>query len=140
MSFSQSDYLTILTHAPAEAVKALAEEIIPKLGEFSVIRSRTGLVMLPYSDSAQGALFHLGEVLTAEGHIRLESGVEGYGIIVGRDLAFALAIAVLDAALTAGVMTAVIEDFLVTQQRAQLEADADLLRKVEATRVEMETF
>ncbi|MFN8562282.1 MAG: hypothetical protein U0703_11830 [Anaerolineae bacterium] len=73
MPFSQSEYLTILTHAPGEAVKALAEDVILVLGDLTVVRSRTGLVMLPYVDSAQGAVFHLGEVLTAEGHIRLEA-------------------------------------------------------------------
>ncbi|MFN8562283.1 MAG: hypothetical protein U0703_11835 [Anaerolineae bacterium] len=46
----------------------------------------------------------------------------------------------LDAAITAGVMTETIERFLADQQHRQSEADADLLRQVEATRVEMETF
>ncbi len=140
MPFSQSEYLTLLTHAPADAVKALADQVIPHLGDVTVLRSRTGLVMLPYHDSAQGAVFHLGEILTAEGHVRLENGIEGYGMTVGRDLAFALAVALIDAALTAKVMIETIERFLADQQIAQADADADLLRKVETTRVEMETF
>ncbi len=139
-AFSQSEYLSILTHSPAEDVKRLAESVISHLGEVTVLHNRTGLVMLPYHDSAQGTVFHLGEVLVAEAHIRLSSGIEGYGMIVGRDLTFAMGVAVLDAALTAGVMTADINIFLIQQKYAQAQADTELLRKVEATRVEMETF
>lgn len=138
--FTQNEYLSILTHAPVEAIKALAEAVIPQVKPITVLNNRTGLVMLPYIDSAQGTAFHLGEVLVAEGHVRLESSVEGYGMIVGRDLTAALAVAIVDAALTAGVMVETIERFLMDQKHAQAEADADLLRKVEATRVEMETF
>lgn len=139
-SFSQSDYLTILTHAPAAAVKALAEETLPSLGDVQVLINRTGLVMLPYTDSAEGTIFHLGEVLVSEAHIELASGVQGYALCTGRDLVQSLAIAVLDAALTANIQTEKLQAFL--QEQAQLQAAADdvLLRKVEATRVEMETF
>jgi alpha-D-ribose 1-methylphosphonate 5-triphosphate synthase subunit PhnG len=139
-SFTQSDYLTILTHAPGDAVKALAEAVIPHLGDITVLQNRTGLVMLPYTDSAQGTVFHLGEVLVAEGHIRSADGIEGYGMVLGRDVEFALGVAVLDAALTAGVMVDSITVFLVEQQVAQQAADRDELRMIEATRVEMETF
>jgi alpha-D-ribose 1-methylphosphonate 5-triphosphate synthase subunit PhnG len=140
MSFSQSEYLSILTHAPADAVKTLADDIIPYLGPIAVLQNRTGLVMLPYTDSAKGVRFHLGEVLVAEGHIQLSNGVQGYAACVGRDLLQALAIAILDAALTADVQTAVITDFVAQQQALQQQADDTLLRQVEATRVEMETF
>lgn len=138
--FSQTDYLTSLTHAPAQSVKDLAETIIPHLGQINVLTSRTGLVMLPFIDSAQGTTFHLGEVLAAEAHIRLESGHEGYGMVMGRDLEQAMAVAVLDAAITAGIRRDEILAFAGAQADAQADADADLLRQVEATRVEMETF
>ena len=138
--FHQSNYLTILTHAPAEGVKTLAEAVLPSLGDIQVLQNRTGLVMMPYTDSAQGTMFHLGEVLVAEARIALPDGTEGYGMVIGRDLVFAMGVAVLDAALTAGIMTDEIDAFL-TEQKALLDdADTDLLRKVEATRVEMETF
>jgi alpha-D-ribose 1-methylphosphonate 5-triphosphate synthase subunit PhnG len=140
LSFSQSDYLTILTHAPAEAVKAFAETILPEVATVTVLQNRTGLVMLPYTDTSKGTLFHLGEVLVAEAHVRIESGVEGYAACVGRDLVQALAVALLDAALTAGIQCEAIEAFLTEQQTQQRETDDQLLRQVEATRVEMETF
>lgn len=139
-SFTQSESLTILTHAPAGAVKLFADEIIEHLDDITVIQNRTGLVMLPYTDSAQGTRFHLGEVLVAEAHVRLENGIEGYAACVGRDLLQALAIAILDAAMMSEIQSAAIEAFLVQQQAAQQQADELLLRQVEATRVEMETF
>jgi alpha-D-ribose 1-methylphosphonate 5-triphosphate synthase subunit PhnG len=139
-TFTQSDYLTILTHAPATQVKELAEAIIPLLGDIVVLQNRTGLVMLPALDSAQGTTFHLGEILTAEAHIRLGSGVEGYGMVTGRDLEFAMAIALLDAALTARISVAEIEHFIAEQAELQRQTDETLLRQVQATRIEMETF
>jgi hypothetical protein len=33
LRFTQSEYLTVLSHAPAEQVKALAERVIPHLGD-----------------------------------------------------------------------------------------------------------
>jgi alpha-D-ribose 1-methylphosphonate 5-triphosphate synthase subunit PhnG len=137
--FDQGAYLSILTHAPTETVKAFVEELLPTIGEVEVLNNRTGLVMLPYTDSRQGALFHLGEVLIAEAHVRLE-GAEGYAACVGRDHVQALAVAILDAALRAGLMTDRIWSFIEEQSQALEEADRALLRKVEATRVELETF
>jgi alpha-D-ribose 1-methylphosphonate 5-triphosphate synthase subunit PhnG len=138
--YTQSRWLTLLTHAPADDVKALAEGVLDALGEITVINNRTGLVMQPYTDSAEGTAFHLGEVLVAEAHIRLASGVEGYGLVTGRDTVFAMGVAVLDAALQSGIAADTIEPFLAAQQEAQQAADEKLLRQVEATRVEMETF
>lgn len=142
MSLTQGEALSILTHAPAEDVKALAEIILPELDDITVLKNRTGLVMLPYTDSSQGTVFHLGEVLVAEAHIRLsdEDATEGYGMVVGRDLTFAMAIAVLDAAMGAGLQPETIETFLIEQQAIQTAADDVLMRKVESTRVNMETF
>ena len=139
-TFIQSDSLTILTHAPAAPVKALAEAIIPHLGDILVLQNRTGLVMLPATDSAEGTTFHLGEILTAEAHVRIGSGVEGYGMVVGRDLEFAMAIALLDAALTARIGVIEINPFIAEQAEIQRQADEHLLRQVQATRIEMETF
>lgn len=139
-TFAQTDYLTILTHSPAQTVKNFAERVLSQLGEVTVLKNRTGLVMLPYTDSAEGTVFHLGEVLVAEAHIRLDTGTEGYGMVTGRDVVFAMGVAVIDAALTATIMTDEIDTFLTEQQAAQAASDDELLRKVESTRVEMETF
>ena len=140
--FDHGAALGLLARAPADAVKPIAEAILPDLGAVEVIRNRTGLVMLPCRDNAQGTIFHLGEVLVAEAHIRLtdRAGCEGYGACVGRDLEHAMALAVLDAAAAADIGTGAIVEFLERQSRDLAGADEALLRRVEATRVEMETF
>lgn len=140
IEWTQTAYLSVLTRAPADMVSQLAEAIIPKLGDITVLKNQTGLVMLPYTDSAYGTVFHLGEVLVAEAHIRVAGGVEGYGMILSRDVTFAMAVAVLDAAMQSGVETDTISDFVTSQSQAQADDDAETLRKVNATRVEMETF
>jgi alpha-D-ribose 1-methylphosphonate 5-triphosphate synthase subunit PhnG len=112
---------------------------LPQLGKVDVLQNRTGLVMVPYTDSVQGSVFHLGEVLVAEARVRLDTQ-EGYGAVMGRDLAQALAVAILDAALQANQCTPQIWDFVHAEAVKQTEAEELLLRQVEATRVEMETF
>lgn len=138
--FSQGEYLTVLTHAPADAVKAVAEDLLALLGDVTVLVNRTGLVMLPYTDSAHGTRFHLGEVLVAESRVRLAAGTEGYAVCMGRDLEQSLAIALIDAALQANIDTSTLYPFIETQAEAQRAAQDTLLRQVEATRVELETF
>ncbi|WP_172297199.1 phosphonate C-P lyase system protein PhnG [Pseudoruegeria sp. HB172150] len=135
------DRLTVLARADATAIKGEAEAILPMLGDIEVVNSRTGLVMLPMRDTVEGTDFHLGEVLVAEAHIRLTAhGVEGYGMIIGRDLERAMAMALIDAALTAGIETDSLTAFVARMAATQAEEDRDTLRNIEATRVDMETF
>jgi alpha-D-ribose 1-methylphosphonate 5-triphosphate synthase subunit PhnG len=136
--------LSVLSQAPAQDVAPLAEDLLPLLGDVVVTQNRTGIVMLPFTDTAKGVTFHLGEVLMAEARIRalLPDGraQEGYGACLGRDTQHALALAVIDAAWRAGVNRSRI-DALVESQRAVLKQhDEELMRKVETTRIEMETF
>jgi alpha-D-ribose 1-methylphosphonate 5-triphosphate synthase subunit PhnG len=136
----QDTYLSVLSRAPAQDVKSLAEAVLAQLGDIEVLVNRTGLVMLPYTDNAAGTVFHLGEVLVAEAHIRLDNGIEGYAMCLGRDHVQALAIAVLDAAISAHTMVNPIMAFVSQQAAQQLGEDELLLRAVEATRIEMQTF
>ena len=140
--FDHDIALGLLARATPDDVKRAAETVLLGLGGVEVIRNRTGLVMLPCCDTAQGTSFHLGEVLVAEAHIRLtdQADCEGYGACVGCDLEHAMAIAVLDAAAQAGVDVPVVVDLLERQSRDLARKDDALLRRVEATRVEMETF
>lgn len=137
--FNQSDYLSILTQAPADAVKEFTESLLPQLDEVKVLSNRTGLVMLPYTDTVQGATFHLGEVLVAEARVRIGEQ-EGYGSVLGRDLQHALAVAVLDTAVQSNLLVDKIMTFVHAEAETQAAAQELLLRQVEATRVEMETF
>jgi alpha-D-ribose 1-methylphosphonate 5-triphosphate synthase subunit PhnG len=131
--------LGILARADAARLAAFAETLLPALGDVEVIQSRTGLVMLPMRDTVQGTDFHLGEVLVAEAHIRTGDGTEGYGMVIGRDLTRAMAMAVVDAS-AARAPDPRIAVFLRAEAAAQADADTARLREVEATRVDMETF
>lgn len=137
-------HLSILSQSPANDVARLAEIILPRLGDVIVVQNRTGIVMLPATDTAQGVTFHLGEVLAAEARIRAALGdgrqVDGYGACLGRDTTHALAMAVIDAAQRAGIALEVIAAFVDAQLDLLQQRDAELMRKVETTRVEMETF
>ena len=137
--FEQNEYLSLLSRAPVDAVKSFAEKIMPELGIIEVVRNGTGLVMLPMVDTVQATNFYLGEVLVAEAQVRL-MGHEGYAACLGRDNQQALAIAIIDAACVLRVLQEAIAAFIQTQAEYLAETDEQLLRQVEATRVELETF
>ena len=134
-------FLSVLARADDAALKAEAEALLPALGPVEVIASRTGLVMMPMRETVQGTDFHLGEVLVAEAHLRLtDHAVEGYGMVTGRDLERAMAMAVLDGAYQAGITLERVVAFAAGQAATQADADEATLRAIAATRVEMETF
>ncbi len=135
----QGEALSVLARIPADELKGFVDDLLGRLPEVEVLANRTGLVMQPYTDTAQGTVFHLGEVLIAEGHIRLD-GVEGYGACLGRDLEQALAIAIVDAARQKGAEADRIALWLTEASARQQAEDSALLEQVAATRVEMETF
>lgn len=135
----QSTYLSVLSQVPAERIKPFVDGLLPDLGQVSVQSNRTGLVMLPYTESVHLTRFHLGEVLVSEARVALH-GTTGYGACLGRDLEQSLAIAILDAALQADIMTESIYQFVEAEARTQAADEETLLRQVEATRIEMETF
>lgn len=58
----------------------------------------------------------------------------------GRDLKAAMAMALVDLALASDIETAACEAFLAAEAAHLAEAEAEVLRRVEATRVDMETF
>lgn len=132
--------LETLARADADRLKAMAETLLDALGDVEVLASRTGLVMLPLRDTVKGTDFHLGEVLVSEAHLRLPCGTEGYGMVIGRDLERAMAMAVIDAAAARGIEPAGIARFITDEAQNIATADRETLRAVEATRVEMETF
>ena len=137
--FDHGRLLDVLARADAVRLTALAETLLPLLDEVEVVQSRTGLVMLPMRDTVQGTDFHLGEVLVAEAHLRA-TGCEGYGMVLGRDLERAMAMAVVDAATACLGQTPAISAFLHSEAAAQAAADTACLQAIEATRVDMETF
>jgi alpha-D-ribose 1-methylphosphonate 5-triphosphate synthase subunit PhnG len=140
----QSVYLSILTATPAQDVKNFVETLLSRPVAVEVLSSRTGLAMLPFTDSVKGIPFHLGETLLAEAHVRVGEQ-EGYAACLGRDLAQAIALAILDALLQSHEPAALAEQpailsFVAAAHHQQQEQEQSLLRKIEATRVELETF
>lgn len=131
--------LNVLARADVDKMKGLAESLIDLLDPVEVLKSRTGLVMLPMRDTVHGIDFHLGEVLVAEAHINVGS-VEGYGMVVGRDLEHAMAMALIDAAALTGIAVENIWTFVDAEARRIADVDRRTLCDVEATRVVMETF
>ena len=156
-AINQSTYLSTLSNVPSQRLKPFVESLLPHMGQVEVLNNRTGLIMVPGTDTVQGTNFHLGEVLVSEAHVRLhldttldtgsdadgtagERVTEGYGAYLGRDLELSLAVAILDAALQGNVMQEAILSFVRAEAQRQAKADDLLLRQVEATRIEMETF
>lgn len=136
---THEEVLRILARANAGRLKAFAEPLIAAFADIQVVENRTGLVMLPMHDTAQGINFHLGEVLVSEARITA-SGQDGYGMRRGRDLEAAMAMALVDLAIACGKAHPKCADFLTAEAAAQAQADHDTLCRVEATRVDMETF
>ena len=133
------DTLSVLARADATKLKDFAETLIPDLGEIEVLQSQSGLVMLPMRDTAKGVAFHLGEVLMSEAHIR-KGDVQGYGMRRGHDLEASMAMALVDLAMATDVRSEDCKAFCSAQAEALQKADDDVLRRIEATRVNMETF
>jgi len=133
------DTLGTLARADGAGLKAFAETLIPDLGDIEVLKSQSGLVMLPMRDTAKGVAFHLGEVLMSEAHIRKDD-VDGYGMRRGHDLEASMAMALVDLAMATDVRVSECKEFCAAQAEALQQADEEVLRRVEATRVNMETF
>lgn len=136
---THEEMLCILARADAHRLKAFAEPLINAVGDIEVLQNRTGLVMLPMQDTAQGINFHLGEVLVSEARISA-GGQDGYGMRRGRDLEAAMAMAVVDLAVASGAVQGACSTFLATEAAIQAQADHNTLCRVAATRVDMATF
>jgi len=139
LGWTHEALLKVLARADHARLKALAEALIAGLPGMTVVENRTGLVMVPMRDTAQGTHFHLGEFLMSEA--RLSAGAhEDHGMRRGRDLEAAMAMAVVDLAVSIGHAHGDCAAFLEAEARTRADADTHTLRRFEATRVDMETF
>lgn len=137
-AFSHAESLSLLARGRPAEIKALAEYLLEFVQPVEVLKSRTGLVMLPIRDSVEGVNFYLGEVLVGEAHIRLGDGTEGYGAVAGHDLEHAMAMAVVDGAALAGYGQEAIQRYMQNESERQATDERTLMLKVEATRIEGE--
>lgn len=132
--------LAIMARAEPQRLKQFAEKLLIEMADIAVVTNRTGLVMVPMRDTVENVDFHLGEVLVSEAHIADPAGNIGYGMVTGRDLEQAMAMAVIDLHLAVHGEGAATTSFLMDEKAYQAATDRLRMRQVEATRVEMETF
>ena len=129
--------LDVLAAAPARALAELWDRWADKPGHTRVRGPEVGLVMVRGRAGGGGAPFNLGEASVARASVRIVSGEVGHGYCLGRDLAKAEAIAVIDALWqrdTAAVETGIIEPL-----RA-LAASGDQKRRDEAAATRVDFF
>lgn len=89
--------LDVLAAAPARALAELWDRWPDKPVHKFVRGPEVGLVMVRGRAGGGGAPFNLGEASVSRASVRIVSGEVGHGYCLGRDLAKAEAIAVIDA-------------------------------------------
>jgi alpha-D-ribose 1-methylphosphonate 5-triphosphate synthase subunit PhnG len=131
--------LDVLAHAPAKALATLWDAWADKPEHSKVRGPEVGLVMLRGRAGGGGAPFNLGEATVSRASVRIATGQVGHGYCLGRDLAKAEIIAVIDALWQRDA--APVESQIIEPLRA-LATTADQQRREEsaATRVDFFTM
>jgi alpha-D-ribose 1-methylphosphonate 5-triphosphate synthase subunit PhnG len=89
--------LDTLAAAPAKALAELWDRWADKPGHSRVRGPEVGLVMLRGRAGGGGAPFNLGEATVSRASVRIVTGEVGHGYSLGRDMAKAEVIAIIDA-------------------------------------------
>ncbi|WP_240232724.1 phosphonate C-P lyase system protein PhnG [Devosia lacusdianchii] len=89
--------LDVLAAAPSRALADLWDRWADKPEHTKVRGPEVGLVMVRGRAGGGGAPFNLGEASVARASVRIMTGQVGHGYCLGRDMAKAEAIAVIDA-------------------------------------------
>lgn len=89
--------LDVLAAAPARALATLWDAWADKPGHAKLRGPEVGLVMIRGRAGGGGAPFNLGEATVSRASVRIMTGQVGHGYCLGRDLAKAEVIAVIDA-------------------------------------------
>lgn len=131
--------LDTLAAAPSRALANLWDSWKNKPEHTIVRQPEVGMVMVRGRAGGGGAPFNLGEATVSRASVRIASGEVGHGYCLGRDLAKAEVIAVIDALWQRD--GAAIEREIITQLQA-LASDADQQSRNEtaATRVDFFTM
>lgn len=131
--------LDVLAAAPTRALADLWDRWADKPGHSRVRGPEVGLVMLRGRAGGGGAPFNLGEATVSRASVRIVTGQVGHGYCLGRDLAKAEVIAVIDALWQRDA--APVESQIIEPLRA-LANGADQLRRDQsaATRVDFFTM
>ena len=94
---SRKAALDVLAAAPAKALAELWDRVADKPAHTKVRGPEVGLVMVRGRAGGGGAPFNLGEASVSRASVRIATGEVGHGYCLGRDMAKAEAIAVIDA-------------------------------------------
>lgn len=131
--------LDALAAAPSAALAELWDRWEDKPAHTKVRGPEVGMVMVRGRAGGGGVPFNLGEATMSRASVRIVSGEVGHGYCLGRDLAKAEVIAVIDALWQRD--TAAVESEIIEPLRA-LAATADQKRRDEsaATRVDFFTM
>ena len=89
--------LDTLAAAPARALAELWDRWADKPGHARVRGPEVGLVMIRGRAGGGGAPFNLGEATVSRASVRIVTGEVGHGYSLGRDMAKAEVIAIIDA-------------------------------------------
>ena len=89
--------LDTLAAAPAKALAELWDRWADKPGHTRVRGPEVGLVMIRGRAGGGGAPFNLGEATVSRASVRIVTGEVGHGYSLGRDMAKAEVIAIIDA-------------------------------------------
>ena len=129
--------LDTLAHAPAKALATLWDAWADKPEHSKVRGPEVGLVMLRGRAGGGGAPFNLGEATVSRASVRIVTGQVGHGYCLGRDLAKAEIIAVIDALWQRD--PAAVESGIIVPLR-QLASDADQKRRDESAATKVDFF
>jgi alpha-D-ribose 1-methylphosphonate 5-triphosphate synthase subunit PhnG len=131
--------LDVLASAPSRSLAELWDRWADKPG-YSLVRGpEVGLVMVRGRAGGGGAPFNLGEATVSRASVRIASGQVGHGYCLGRDLAKAEVIAVIDA-LWQRDAAAIEAEIIVPLQDLAAEADCKRRDETAATRVDFFTM
>ncbi|GLV48933.1 hypothetical protein TJA_20360 [Thermus sp. LT1-2-5] len=135
------DALSELVYAEEKVLTNLVGRVAQGLGPAQPLREGPGLILIPFEDGREGGAFYLGEALVYEAWIRFPmAGVEGYGAALGFEAKRARALAYLDAALQAGLEVEAIMALAEMARSERERREEEFWRKVERTRLEVETL
>ena len=131
----------ILANSPEERVCELASVVLqhyPRSQIKLLLGPRQGLVMLRVRETVANSQFNAGEVLVTEVRLELE-GQFGFGMVIGDCPRWALAIALVDAALAKGGTVAEhLRHDLAEMDHQLTKSQQHLQALVDTTRVEFE--
>lgn len=131
--------LDTLAAAPSRALANLWDSWENKPEHTIVRQPEVGMVMVRGRAGGGGAPFNLGEATVSRASVRIASGEVGHGYCLGRDLAKAEVIAVIDA-LWQRDGAAVEREIITPLQALASEADQQSRDETAATRVDFFTM